>query len=160
MALFAEQFFTDHLTLPYPQSTVTGDAYYAAPAPDLTLRLRIDFAPTTRAGEYEGLRLRVIHLDHGQLDTAVLRFAGHGAFEVRDRRQGREPGQDGYAVFRDWPGEKESAPWWGIGVAGLRSAIGQYVTVWFPGAPPVRTEPRIATAIPAPPTPTGPAQGR
>lgn len=80
MALFTEQFFADNLTLPYPEAAVVGHAYYAAPAPDLPLRLRIDFAPTIYADRYDGLRLRIVHLDKGPIDTAVLRFADHGAF--------------------------------------------------------------------------------
>ncbi|MFD9793310.1 hypothetical protein ACFWXK_20445 [Streptomyces sp. NPDC059070] len=159
MALFAEQFFAHHLTLPYPEAAITGDTYYAAPSPDLPQRLRIGFAPTLRAGEYDGLRLQVTHLEHGPLDTVALSFAGHGAFAVRDRRQGRKPGQDGYGVFRDWH-SLQTPPWLGIGVTGLRTAISQYVRLWFPGAPPVRTEPRSAAAVLEPPAVAGPARGR
>lgn len=159
MALFAEQFFADHLTLPFPQATVVGDTYYAAPSPNLPLRLCIGFAPTLCAGEYDGLRLQVIHLEHGPLDTVALSFAGHGAFDVRDRRQGRKPGQDRYGVFRDWH-DLETPPWLGIGVAGLRTAISQYVRVWFPGAPPVQTEPRSAAAVLEPPAVAGLTRGR
>ncbi|MFC0844701.1 hypothetical protein ACFH04_13430 [Streptomyces noboritoensis] len=159
MVLFAEQFFADHLTLPYPEAAVVGDTYYAAPAPDLPLRLRIGFTPTIRAGEYGGLRLQVIHLEHGPLDTLALSFAGHGAFEIRDRRQGRKPGQDGYGVFRDWH-NLQTPSWLGLGVAELRAAISQYVRLWFPGALSVRTQPRPAAQVLAPIAAAAPALGR
>ncbi|MET9958179.1 hypothetical protein ABZ128_03675 [Streptomyces sp. NPDC006326] len=147
MALFTEQLFADHLTLPYPEAAVVGDAYYAAPVPDLPLRLRIDFAPTIYAGRYDGLRLQVVHLDKGPIDTAVLRFADHGAFDVRDRRLGRRPGEGGYGTFNDWH-HSEHPPWAGIGVTRLRAAIDQYVRLWIPGAPPVRTSPPLTAPVP------------
>ncbi|MFF5781633.1 hypothetical protein ACFY7Y_32515 [Streptomyces virginiae] len=145
MALFTEQFFADHLTLPYPEAAVVGHAYYAAPAPDLPLRLRIDFAPTIYADRYDGLRLRIVHLDKGPIDTAVLRFADHGAFDTRDRRLGHKPGQGEYGTFNDW-NHSEHPPWVGIGVTRLRAAIDQYVRLWIPGAPPVRTSQPPAAA--------------
>ncbi|MFF4583185.1 hypothetical protein ACFY15_33160 [Streptomyces sp. NPDC001373] len=158
MALFTEQLFADHLTLPYPEAAVVGDAYYAAPVPDLPLRLRIDFAPTIYAGRYDGLRLQVVHLEQGRIDTAVLRFAEYGAFEVRDRRRDKKPGQDGYGTFTDWT-HSEHAPWVGINVTRLRAAIDQYVRLWIPGAPPVRTGPPPLTA-PVPQARTSPARAR
>lgn len=156
MALFTEQLFADHLTLPYPEAAVVGDAYYAAPVPDLPLRLRIDFAPTIYAGRYDGLRLQLVHLEQGPIDTAVLRFAEHGAFEARDRRRDKKPGQDGYGTFTDW-NHSEHPPWTGIGVTRLRVAIDQYVRLWIPGAPPIRTYP---VTTPVPQTRTSPARAR
>lgn len=158
MPLFTEQLFADHLTLPYPEAAVVGDTYYAAPVPDLPLRLRIDFAPTIRAGRYEGLRLQIVHLEQGGIDTAVLSFADYGAFEARDRRCDRKPGQDGYGTFTDW-NHSEHPPWAGIGVTRLRAAIDQYVRLWIPGAPPVRTGPHPVTA-PVPQARTSPARAR
>ncbi|MEU8495264.1 hypothetical protein AB0940_01180 [Streptomyces sp. NPDC006656] len=148
MALFTEQLFADHLTLPYPEAAVVGDAYFAAPVPDLPLRLRIDFAPTIYAGRYDGLRLRIVHLDQGPVDTLVLRFADHGAFDTRDRRNGYKQGQGEYGTITDWT-RSEHPPWAGISVTRLRAAIDQYVRLWIPGAPPVRTGPPSAIA-PAP----------
>ncbi|MFE5518413.1 hypothetical protein ACFQ9Q_11915 [Streptomyces virginiae] len=158
MALFTEQLFADHLTLPYPEAAVVGDAYYAAPVADLPLRLRIDFAPTIRSGRYDGLRLQVVHLEHGRIDTAVLSFVEYGAFELRDRRLGRPPTHDGYGSITDW-NHSEHAPWVGIDVTRLRAAIDQYVRLWIPGAPPVRTGPPPLTA-PAPQARTSPARTR
>ena len=75
MALHAQQFFHDVLELPLHQYAVVGDALYAAPQPNSVLRLRIDFAPTIRHGEYDGLRLRILPPERGVIDTAILRFA-------------------------------------------------------------------------------------
>ncbi|MEU6312281.1 hypothetical protein [Streptomyces sp. NPDC047014] len=158
MPLFTEQLFADHLALPYSEAAVVGDAYYAAPVPDLPLLLRIDFAPTIRSGHYDGLRLQVVHREHGRLDTAVLSFADYGAFEVRDRRHGRAPAHDGYGTFTDW-NHSEYAPWVGIDVTRLRTAIGHYVRLWIPGAPPVHTRPPLLMSA-APRPRTSPARKR
>ncbi|MEW1633555.1 hypothetical protein AB0469_05740 [Streptomyces sp. NPDC093801] len=158
MPLFTEQLFADHLTLPYPEAAVVGDAYYAAPVPDLPLRLRIDFAPTIHADRYDGLRLQIVHMEQGRIDTAVLSFADHGAFEARDRRMGRKPGAAGYGAFTD-SRYSEDPPWLGIGVTRLRAAIDRYVRLWIPGAPPVHTGPPPLTA-PVPQVRTSPARTR
>ncbi|MFD7862204.1 hypothetical protein [Streptomyces sp. NPDC059783] len=137
MALHAQQFFDDVLELPFHQYAVVGDALYAAPQPDTPLRLRIDFAPTIRRDEYDGLRLRVIHPDQGVLDTAILRFADHGTFERRDAARGLSAGRDGYAVIRDW--HRSGLAWHGADGTGLRTAIEQYAHLWFP--PPTTSQP-------------------
>lgn len=135
MSLHVEQFFDDVLALPFDEHAVVGNAYYAAPQPDSVLRLRIGFAPTIRHGEYDGLRLRVIHPDQGVVDTAILPFAEHGTFARRDAARVLVAGTDGYAVFRDWHAHSGEPPWKGADGAGLRAAIVQYARMWFPDAP-------------------------
>ncbi|KMS67731.1 hypothetical protein ACM01_41675 [Streptomyces viridochromogenes] len=132
MALHAQQFFDDVLELPHYQYAIVGDALYAAPQPNSVLRLRIDFASTIRHGEYDGLRLRVIHPEQGVLDTAILRFADHGTFARRDAARDLVPGRDGYAVIRDWHPHSSQPPWHGADGTGLRTAIEQYTHFWFP----------------------------
>ncbi|WP_435217957.1 hypothetical protein [Streptomyces sp. bgisy034] len=137
MALHVQQFFEDVLALPFDEYAVVGNAYYAAPQPNSALRLRIDFAPTIRHGEYDGLCLRVIHPDHSVLDTAMLRFADHGTFARRDAARDLVAGRDGYAVIRDWHAQTSQPPWRGADGAGLRTAIEQYAHFWFPPPPTV-----------------------
>ncbi|MFF0487092.1 hypothetical protein [Streptomyces sp. NPDC004435] len=148
MSLFAEQFFDDHLTLPYSEAAVVGDTYYARPAPDLPLRLRISFTDTCMHQRYDGLRLEVVHLERGLIDAQWLSFADHGAFAARDKRLGTRPGEGSYGTFTDW-GHADAPPWQGIGTAGLRKAIDRYVQLWFPGAPPVRSGPKPSAALPS-----------
>ncbi|MEU2231230.1 hypothetical protein [Streptomyces vietnamensis] len=149
MPLFAEQFFDDHLTLPYPQAAVVGDTYYARPAPDLPLRLRVSFTDTHMRQRYDGLRLEVVHLERGLIDAQWLSFADHGAFATRDKRLGNRPEEGRHATFTDW-GHDDVPPWQGIGTAGLRKAIDRYVQLWFPGA----------EASPAPHRASGPTTHR
>lgn len=139
MALHAQQFFDDVLELPFHQYAIVGNALYAAPQPNAPLRLRIDFAPTIRRDEYDGLRLRVIHPDQGVLDTVILRFADHGTFERRDAARGLSTGRDGYAVIRDW--HSSGPAWHGADGTGLRTAIEQYTHLWFP--PPAASQPAL-----------------
>ncbi|MCC3775870.1 hypothetical protein [Streptomyces sp. UNOB3_S3] len=150
MSLHADQFFTEHLALPFNDSIVVGNTYYATPTPGSALRLRIDFTPTIRHGEYDGLRLQVIHPEQGMVDNAVLAFADHDTFTRRDAVRKIHPGYDGYARIRDWHRAGE-LPWKGADVRGLRRAIEQYAQVWFPGA---------VTASAPPRTPPAPTTGR
>ncbi|AJT62488.1 hypothetical protein T261_0799 [Streptomyces lydicus] len=159
MSLHAQQFFTEHLALPFAGGTVVGDAYYATPLSASPLRLQITFARTIRTGEYDGLRLQVLHADQGVLDTATLKFADHHTFRRRDTARGLEPGWDGYACIRDWS-DRGEPPWQGAEVTALRQAIEQYATVWFPQAPEVSggtaAAERMASTGPAPlPGPNG-----
>ncbi|MFD9441208.1 hypothetical protein ACFWBR_25000 [Streptomyces sp. NPDC060006] len=41
MSVHAQQFFTKPLTLPFAESSVFGDTYYATPLPNFPLRPRI-----------------------------------------------------------------------------------------------------------------------
>ncbi|MFD4123886.1 hypothetical protein ACFXKK_02820 [Streptomyces globisporus] len=150
MPLHAQQFFDDVLELPFHQYAIVGDSLYATPQPNSPLRLGIDFAPTIRHGEYDGLRLRVVHLERGVLDTATLRFADHGTLERRDAARGLTTGRDGYAVIRDWHNHSSQRPWLGADGTGLCTAIEQYVHVWFPQA----VESRLQALPIARPTPT------
>ncbi|MFD7017544.1 hypothetical protein [Streptomyces sp. NPDC059928] len=166
MSLHVQQFFDDVLALPFDDHAVVGNAYYAAPQPDSVLRLRIDFAPTIRHGEYDGLRLRVIHPDQGVVDTVILPFAEHATFTRRDAARALGVGSDGHAVFRDW-GDRRSAvepPWKGADGGGLHTAIQRYARVWFPGtrAASGSSHPQARTALTAPVTPvrTTPARSR
>ncbi|MFG2115570.1 hypothetical protein ACGFRB_23570 [Streptomyces sp. NPDC048718] len=151
MPLFAEQFFTDHLPLPYPEATVVADTYYAQPSPDQPLRLRIDFSDARYHKRYDALRVEAVHPERGSIDTQLLTFADHGAFAARDQRMGTRPGEGAYGTFTDWH-DTETPPWIGIDVTHLKAAIDQYVQIWFPGAPSTRTRPRLTTqAVAAPP---------
>ncbi|MEU8784872.1 hypothetical protein [Streptomyces sp. NPDC048637] len=137
MSLHIQKFFSEVLALPFDEHAVVGNAYYASPQPDSALRLRIDFAPTIRHGEYDGVRLRVIHPDQGVIDTAILPFAEHGTFARRDAARNFTAGRDGYAVFRDWNDRRSAGepPWKGAQGNGLRTAITQYAQIWFPYTP-------------------------
>ncbi len=144
MPLYAQQFFTDHLTLPF-ETTVLGNTCYAIPEPANLQRLRIDFAPTIRHNEYDGLRLQVIHPGRGgAIDTALLPFAEHGTFTRRDAARGICPGQDGYARIRDWHPRSEQPPWQGADVSGLRRSVEQYAHLWFPPPNPTTAPPLTA----------------
>ncbi len=94
----------EHLKLPFVDAAVVGNAYFATPVPGGSLRLRIDFARTIRAGEYDGLRLATIHQDRGELDAVSLRFEDHKTFDHRDAARGCSPLESGYGTiyeFRD-----------------------------------------------------------
>ncbi|MFF4714475.1 hypothetical protein ACFY2V_24175 [Streptomyces eurythermus] len=145
MPLYAKQFFAEQLQL--TAGTVIGDSYYSAPTPGSPLRLRIDFARTIRAGEYDGLRLQTLHAEQGVLDTVILTFAVHDTFRSRDDALRRKPGDDGYAVIRDWS-ERDEPPWQGAATTKLRRAIEQYTTLWFPQIQ--KQQPKQAHDAPAP----------
>lgn len=165
MPLLVKKFFDDVLALPFGNHEVIGNSYYAAPQSGSVLRLRIDFAPTIRYGEYDGLRLRVIHPDQGVVDTAILPFAEHGTFTRRDATRDLGAGRDGYAVFRDWNSARTGEPpWTGAEGAGLREAIQQYVRIWFPGTwaatAPARPPAHTARNMPTTPVRTSSARSR
>ncbi|MFD9967710.1 hypothetical protein ACFWYA_05925 [Streptomyces sp. NPDC059011] len=133
MALFADEFFVDHLKLPFAEAAVIGNTYYATPVPGSPLRLRIDFAGTIRSGEYDGLRLVTLHQERGELDVVILRFEDHKTFDHRDAVQGRSPRQSGYGTFHEFRDRPDWVPWEGAHTGGLREAIERYASVWFPG---------------------------
>ncbi|WP_414170788.1 hypothetical protein ACMATS_24855 [Streptoverticillium reticulum] len=130
--MYAREFFAE-LGLPFTDATVVGTTYYAAPTPG-PLRLRIDFSPTIRTGEYDGLRLATLHQDRGQLDAVVLRFEDHHTFDHRDATRGRTPRDTGYGKFKEFRDRPDWVPWEGAHTRGLRDAIEHYTTIWFPGA--------------------------
>ncbi|MCL6739438.1 hypothetical protein [Streptomyces neyagawaensis] len=154
MSLHAQQFFTEHLMLPFAESAVVGDTYYAAPLPKSPLRLRIDFSRTIRESEYDGLRLAVVHPEKGDVDAVVLAFVEHGTFARRDAERDVQPGFSGYARILDLHHHNRQPPWNGAEVRGLRTAIEQYTKVWFPGGwttsahsrPAARTARNVPTA--------------
>ncbi|WP_432112650.1 hypothetical protein [Streptomyces sp. S1] len=154
MPLFAEQFFDDHLALPYAEAAVVGDDYYARPTPDLPLRLRIGFTEGRTREHYVGLRLQILHPEQGRIDAQVLSFAQYGVFRARDGRLGNRPGSGEYGSFTDWR-STDTPQWTGIDVTRLRDAIGKYVQVWFPGAPAVRTARLSVASMPTPPASIG-----
>jgi hypothetical protein len=134
LALYAREFFMEHLKLPFTDATVVGDTYFAIPVSGGPLRLRIDFSRAIVADTYGGLRLATVHQDKGELDAVVLRFEDHKTFDHRDATLGRRPRQVGYGtiyVHRDRP---DLVPWKSAHTFGLRDAIEQYAQVWFPGA--------------------------
>lgn len=154
MSLHAREFFAD-LALPFTDSYIVGNTYYATPDPGGPLRLRIDFAPTIRADEYNGLRLAAVHPERGELDATVLRFDDHHTFDHRDATQGRSPGTAGHGKIREFRDRPDIVPWRGAHTSGLRNAIEHYSAVWFPGAwkalARARTAGRTARKTPAPP---------
>lgn len=156
MALHVQQFFDDVLELPLYHYAMVGDACYAVPQPNSLLRLRIDFAPTIRHGEYDGLCLHAFHPEQGVLDTAILRFADHGTFARRDSASGLVARRDGYAVIRDWHARSSQPPWHGADGTELRTAIEQYAHFWFP--PPAASQ--LAARPAAQPTPITEASPR
>ncbi|MCP3821427.1 hypothetical protein NLX86_26015 [Streptomyces sp. A3M-1-3] len=160
MALYAREFFVDHLKLPFADAVVVGNSYYATPMPGGPLRLRIEFSRTIRADEYDGLRLATIHQDGGELDAVALRFEDHRTFEHRDATQGCGPSHSGYGTFYEFRDRPDWVPWEGAHTNGLCAAIEQYTSVWFPGAwktsSPSRTAGRTARkALPRPSAPSG-----
>lgn len=162
MSLQATEFF-DELCLPFHDSNVVGNTYYATPTPGTELRLRIDFSDTIHADTYGGLRLTVVHQDRGVLDTGALSFLDHGTFHRRDEAANTRPNTKGYGTFDKYhrPGRP---PWEGAVTTGLRDAIEQYTAVWFPGvwtpsAPSRAAGPAVGTA-PAPPVVRSDARAR
>lgn len=159
MPLFAEEFFLDHLALPYAEATVVGDTYYASPAPELPTRLRIGFADTRMHERYDGLRVQAVHLEHGRIDAQFLSFADYGAFAERDRAMGWRPGSSHHGRFT--AGRFDTTPQWqGIDATRLRTAIDRYTRTWFPGAPPLRGAPPSSAAAPAVPQTAAAARRR
>ncbi|GGZ44603.1 hypothetical protein [Streptomyces poonensis] len=158
MSLRAAEFFTE-LCLPFTDSTVVGNTYYAAPVPGGPLRLRISFTGTVYADTYGGLRAAVIHADRGEIDAVALSFVDHGTFHRRDEARNTSRDSSKYGTFDKYhrPGQP---PWEGAVTTGLRDAIEQYTRVWFPGvweaASPVRAVGRSAgtTVLPPPARPS------
>ncbi|WP_405734944.1 hypothetical protein OG607_41490 [Streptomyces sp. NBC_01537] len=128
----APEFFAE-LRLPFHDSTVVGNTYYAAPTPGAPLRLRIDFSGTIHSDTYGGLRVAVVHPDRGEIDAVALSFVDHGTFHRRDEATNIRPNTKQYGTFDKYhrPGRP---PWEGAVTTGLRDAIKQYTAVWFPGA--------------------------
>lgn len=154
MSLQARQFFAE-LCLPFTDSTVVGNTYYATPVAGAALRLRISFTATLYADTYGGLRVAVVHADRGEIDAVALSFVDHGTFHRRDEAQNTPRNSRKYGTFNTYhrPGQP---PWEGAVTAGLRDAVEQYTGVWFPGAwktpAPARATGRTAQKAPAPPT--------
>ncbi|MFB8440431.1 hypothetical protein ACFC7A_15440 [Streptomyces niveus] len=153
MSLQTSEFFAE-LCLPFHDSTVVGNTYYATPLPDAPLRLRIDFSGTIYADTYGGLRLAVVHPDWGVLDAVALSFKDHGTFHRRDEAANIRPNTKEYGTFDKYH-RPNRPPWEGAVTTGLRDAIEQYAAVWFPGAwaasAPGRTAGRTARKAPAVP---------
>ncbi|CAL9362948.1 hypothetical protein SUDANB105_00704 [Streptomyces sp. enrichment culture] len=159
MALYARVFFMNRLGLPFTDAAVVGNTYYATPVSGAPLRLRIDFARTITAGEYDGLRLAVIHQDRGELDAVALRFEDHRTFDHRDATLGRSPRESEFGTMREFRDRPEWVPWEGAHTDGLRDAVEQYSSVWFPGAwtasAPGRGAGRTTHKTPSPPPTRG-----
>ncbi|WP_217199863.1 hypothetical protein [Streptomyces buecherae] len=153
MSLQAAEFFAE-LHIPFANSTVVGDTYFATPILGSPLRLRIDLSQTIHADTYGGLHVAVVHADRGQLDAVTLSFVDHGTFHRRDEATATRPNAKRYGTFDKYhrPGQP---PWEGAITTGLRKAIEQYTTIWFPGAwtaaLPNRTTGRTAHTQPIPP---------
>ncbi|MFF4978560.1 hypothetical protein ACFY3O_00580 [Streptomyces sp. NPDC001046] len=132
MSLQAPEFFAE-LCLPFHDSTVVGNTYFAAPVPGAPLRLRIDFTRTIHADTYGGLRAAIVHPERGEIDAVALSFVDHGTFHRRDEATNTRPNTKQYSTFDKYhrPGRP---PWDGAVTIGLRDAIEQYTAVWFPGA--------------------------
>ncbi|MEU6243953.1 hypothetical protein [Streptomyces sp. NPDC047024] len=156
MPLYAPEFFAE-LCLPLADGTVVGNTYFAAPAPDSALRMRIDFTRTIHADTYGGLRVAIVHPDRGEIDAVALSFAEHQTFHRRDEATNTRPDMHRYGTFDKYhrPGRP---PWDGAVLTGLRDAIEGYTSVWFPGAwvpsAPARAAGRTALRAAAPPPAT------
>ncbi|MGW7005890.1 hypothetical protein ACWGCW_24555 [Streptomyces sp. NPDC054933] len=153
MSLHAPEFFAE-LCLPFADSTIVGNTYYATPVTGAPLRLRIAFTGTIYADTYGGLRVAVVHADRGEIDSVALSFLDHGTFHRRDEAQNTSQQDSRYGTFDKYhrPGEP---PWEGAVTTGLRDAIEQYTSIWFPGAWKAPSSPQAAghTALKAPPPP-------
>ncbi|MBQ0855453.1 hypothetical protein J8N05_45625 [Streptomyces sp. BH-SS-21] len=132
MSLQASEFYAE-LYLPFLDHAVVGNTYFAAPVPGTPLRLRIDFSRTIYANTYGGLRLAVVHPDRGEIDAVTLSFVDHGTFHRRDEAANTHPNTKQYGTFGTYR-PTGRPPWDGAVTNGLRDAIEQYSTVWFPGA--------------------------
>ncbi|MER5348667.1 hypothetical protein ABT030_52545 [Streptomyces mirabilis] len=132
MSLQAPKFFAE-LCLPFHDSTIVGNTYYAAPVPGAPLRLRIEFTGTIHADTYGGLRAAIVHPDRGEIDAVALSFLDHGTFHRRDEANNTRPNTKQYGTF-DKCHRSGRPPWEGAVTSGLRDAIEQYTAVWFPGA--------------------------
>ncbi|WP_328939274.1 hypothetical protein OG288_37305 [Streptomyces tauricus] len=132
MSLQARKFYAK-LCLPFQDHAVVGDAYFAAPVPDILLRLRIDFTRIIYADTYGGLRLATVHRDRGEIDAVALSFVEHGTFHRRDEAENTQPNTQHYGTFGGHHRPRRP-PWDGAVVTELRDAIRRYSDVWFPGA--------------------------
>jgi hypothetical protein len=103
-----------------------------SPSTSTSRVLRIDFARTIRADEYDGLRPTTMHQDTGELDAVALRFEDHKTFDHRNAARGRSPRESGYGTIYEFRDRPDWAPWEGAHSGGLRAAIEQYPSVWFP----------------------------
>ncbi|MEU9246615.1 hypothetical protein [Streptomyces sp. NPDC048385] len=160
MSLQAPEFFAE-LCLPFTDSTVVGNTYYATPVAGAPLRLTIGFTGTIYADTYGGLRVAVVHADRGEIDAVALSFVDHGTFHRRDEAQNRLRQSSTYGTFNEYhrPGQP---PWEGAVTTGLRDAIEQYTSVWFPGAwaPSARSRPAARTEHKVPSAPASPTAAR
>lgn len=160
MSLPAPEFFAE-LCLPFEDSTVVGSTYYATPVTGAPLRLTISFTGTIYADTYGGLRVAVVHEDRGEIDAVALSFVDHGTFHRRDEAQNTPRPKSTYGTFNKYhrPGQP---PWEGAVTTGLRDAIEQYSSVWFPGAwaASARSRPAARTARTVPTVPAGPTAAR
>jgi hypothetical protein len=160
LSLQAPEFFAE-LCLPFDDSTVVGNTYYANPVPGGPLRLRIGFTETIHADTYGGLRAAIVHPDRGEIDAVALSFVDHGTFHRRDEAHNTRPNTKEYGTFGPYhrPGRP---PWEGAVTTGLRDAIEQYTAVWFPGAWAASAPSRATgrTTHKAPALPTTPSSGR
>ncbi|MCL7493770.1 hypothetical protein M8I34_20550 [Streptomyces sp. MCA2] len=154
MPLHAPQFFAE-LCLPFTDSTVVGNTYYATPVAGAALRLRISFSETIYADTYGGLHMAVVHPDRGKIDSVALSFADHGTFHRRDEALNTPLKNRNYGTFNTAYHRPDQPPWEGAVTARLRDAIEQYTEVWFPGAwgtpTPSRAAARTVQKTPAPP---------
>ncbi|MFE5598028.1 hypothetical protein ACFQ8O_02330 [Streptomyces coelicoflavus] len=157
MPLHAPEFFAE-LRLPFHDHAVVGNTYLAAPTAGTHLRLRIDFTRTIYADTYGGLRLAIVHPDRGEIDAVTLSFLDHDTFHRRDAASNRALNDSKHGTFNKYhrPGQP---PWEGAEFTGLRDAIEQYTTVWFPGAwaasAPGPAAHRSTHTAPAPPAARG-----
>ncbi|MQS08055.1 hypothetical protein [Streptomyces alkaliphilus] len=146
MSLQAAEFF-DELCLPFPDSAVVGDTYYAIPVLGGPWRLSIGFTRTIHTDTYGGLRAAVLHAERGEIDAVALGFIDHGTFHRRDEALNTPRGSKRYGTF-DTHHRPGHPPWEGAVTTGLRDAIERYTHIWFPGAwtapAPIRAEGRIA----------------
>ncbi|SEM65754.1 hypothetical protein [Streptacidiphilus jiangxiensis] len=144
---------------PLNSGTVTG-RQQTLHLPDAGLTVTADLAQSIRADTYPGVRVRIISLQHGVLDTNVFGFTEHGTFT--NAEESLAYGERAAAITlynQDRVFQPDRCH-----PDRLRDAIRTYITAFTGLAPapapaptPARQDSRIKISAPAPRTGSAPA---